>query len=94
MSEQARLNSIELEQIELELHALLELEQAALQHCLALPVGYEKSQTLAEYSNAMAARSAMRQRREHLLDDCQYHTDCADVLSAAIDQVVDSGGSK
>ena len=62
--------SIELELLEQQLYALIEVEQATLLRSLALPAGYEKSQVLAEYSNAVAAVSAMRQRRErfHLIN--------------------------
>ena len=64
MSEDSHPGSIEFERLEQELYALVEVEQATLLRSLALPVGYEKSQALAEYSNAVAAVSAMRQRRE------------------------------
>ncbi|TLY79573.1 MAG: hypothetical protein E6K49_03575 [Gammaproteobacteria bacterium] len=67
MSGQIHLNGIELERLERELYALLEIEQAAQRRWLALPVGYEKSQALAEYSTAVAAASAMRQKREGCL---------------------------
>jgi len=67
MSVQIHLRSIELERIAQELYALLETEQAAQQRWLALPVGYEKSQALAEYSNAVAAVSAMRRRHTRCL---------------------------
>jgi hypothetical protein len=43
------INSTEFELIERELYALSEAEQAAQQRSFALPVGYEKSQALAEY---------------------------------------------
>ena len=45
----------------------LRVEQATLLRSLALPVGYEKSQALAEYSNAVAAVSALQRRRERFL---------------------------
>jgi hypothetical protein len=64
MSEDSYPGGIEFERLEQELYALIELEQAILMRSLALPVGYDKSQALAEYSNAVAAVSAMQQRRE------------------------------
>jgi hypothetical protein len=64
MSEDIHPGSMEFERLEQELYALIEVEQATLLRSLALPVGYEKSQALAEYSNAVAAVSAMQQRRE------------------------------
>jgi hypothetical protein len=67
MSEEFHPGSIETELLEQELYALVEVEQATLLRSLALPVGYEKSQALAEYSNALAAMSAMQQRRERFL---------------------------
>ena len=67
MSEDIHPGSIELERLEQELYALIEVEQATLLRSLALPVGYEKSQALAEYSNALAAVSAMQQRRVRFL---------------------------
>lgn len=67
MSEDSHPGSIEFEGLEQELDALIEVEQAALLRSLALPVGYEKSQALAEYSNAVAAVSALQQRRERFL---------------------------
>jgi hypothetical protein len=67
MSEDIHAGSIEFERLELELHALIEMEQSTLLRSLALPVGYEKSQALAEYSNAVAAVSAMQQRRARFL---------------------------
>jgi hypothetical protein len=67
MSEDSHPGSIEFERLEQELYALIEVEQATLLRTLALPVGYEKSQALAEYSNALAALSAMQQRRERFL---------------------------
>jgi hypothetical protein len=74
MSPQTHLNSIELERIERELYALFEAEQAARLRSFALPVGYEKSQAVAEYWNAMAAGSAMRRRRERFLAACECRT--------------------
>jgi hypothetical protein len=67
MSEDIHQGSMEFERFEQELYALIELEQATLLRSLALPVGYEKSQALAEYSNAVAAVSAMQQRRGRFL---------------------------
>ena len=67
MSEDIHPGSVEFERLEQELYALIEVEQATLLRSLALPVGYEKSQALAEYSNALAAVSAMQQRRERFL---------------------------
>lgn len=67
MAEDSHPCSIEFERFEQELYALIEMEQATLLRSLALPVGYEKSQALAEYSNALAAVSAMQQRRERFL---------------------------
>jgi hypothetical protein len=67
MSEDIHPGSIGLELLEQELYALNEVEQAALLRSLALPVGYEKSQALAEYSNAVAAVSAMQRRRARFL---------------------------
>ena len=67
MSEDIQPGSMEFERLEQELYALIEVEQATLLRSLALPVGYEKSQALAEYSNAVAAVSAMQQRRERFL---------------------------
>ena len=67
MSEDINPGSIEFERLEQELYALTEVEQATLLRSLSLPVGYEKSQALAEYSNAVAAVSAMQQRRERFL---------------------------
>ena len=67
MSEDIHQVSMEFERFEQELYALIELEQATLLRSLALPVGYEKSQALAEYSNAVAAVSAMQQRRARFL---------------------------
>ena len=67
MSEDVHLGSMEFERLEQELDALIEVEQATLLRSLALPVGYEKSQALAEYSNAVAAVSAMQQRRGRFL---------------------------
>jgi hypothetical protein len=67
MSEDINPDSFEFERIEHELYALIEVEQATLLRSLALPVGYEKSQALAEYSNAVAAVSALQQRRERFL---------------------------
>jgi hypothetical protein len=67
MSEGSYPGGIELERLEQGLYALIEVEQATLMRSLALPVGYEKSQALAEYSNAVAAVSAMQQRRERFL---------------------------
>jgi hypothetical protein len=72
MSEDIHPGSIELDLFEQDLYALIEVEQATLLRSLALPVGYEKSQALAEYSNAVAAASAMQQRRARfLLSDAQ-----------------------
>jgi hypothetical protein len=67
MTEDNHPGSIEFELLEQELYALIEVEQATLLRSLALPVGYEKSQALAEYSNAVAAVSALQQRRERFL---------------------------
>jgi hypothetical protein len=67
MSEDSYLGSIEFERLVQELDALIEVEQATQLRSLALPVGYEKSQALAEYSNAVAAVSALQQRRERFL---------------------------
>ena len=67
MSEDFHPGSMEFERLGQELYALIEMEQATLLRSLALPVGYEKSQALAEYSNAVAAASAMQQRRKRLL---------------------------
>jgi hypothetical protein len=67
MSEDTPLSIIEFEQSERELYALIEAEHMALLRSLALPVGYEKSQALAEYSNAVAAVSATRRRRDRFL---------------------------
>ena len=67
MSEDIHQGSMEFERFEQELYALIEVEQATLLRSLALPVGYEKSQALAEYSSAVAAVSTMRQRRERFL---------------------------
>jgi len=67
MSEDIHQGSLEFERFEQELYALIEVEQATLLRSLALPVGYEKSQALAEYSNAVAAVSAMQQRRGRFL---------------------------
>jgi hypothetical protein len=67
MSEDSPPGSIEFERLEQELYALIEMEQATLLRSLALPVGYEKSQALAEYSNAVAAVSAVQRRRERFL---------------------------
>ena len=67
MSEDIHQGSMEFERFEQELYALIEVEQATLLRSLALPVGYEKSQALAEYSNAVAAVSAMQQRRARFL---------------------------
>ena len=67
MSEDIHQGSMEFERFEQELYALIEVEQATLLRSLALPVGYEKSQALAEYSNAVAAVSAMQQRRGRFL---------------------------
>jgi hypothetical protein len=67
MSLQAHLDHVELEIIERDLYARLEAEQAAQQRAFSLPVGYEKTQALAEYWNTMAAVSAIRRRREHFL---------------------------
>jgi hypothetical protein len=67
MSEDINPDSFEFERLEQELYALIEVEQATLLRSLALPVGYEKSQALAEYSNAVAAVSVLQQRRERFL---------------------------
>jgi hypothetical protein len=67
MAEDNHPGSIEFEPLEQQLYALIEVEQATLLRSLALPVGYEKSQALAEYSNAVAAVSAMQQWRERFL---------------------------
>ena len=67
MSEDSHPGGIELERLGQELYALIEAEQATLLRSLALPVGYEKTQALAEYSNAVAAVSAIQQRRERFL---------------------------
>ena len=67
MSPQDPLDGIELELIERELYALSEIEQAAQHRSLALPVGYEKSQALAEHWNAAAALGAVSRRRGRLL---------------------------
>ena len=67
MSEDSDPGRIEFERLEQELYTLIEAEQATLLRSLALPAGYEKSQALAEYSNAVAAVSAMQRRREFLL---------------------------
>ena len=67
MSPQDPLDGIELELIERELYALSEIEQAAQHRSLALPVGYEKSQALAEHWNAAEALGAVSRRRERLL---------------------------
>jgi hypothetical protein len=72
MSPQDLLNSIELEQIERELYALSEAEQAAQQRSFALPVGYEKSQALAEHWNAAAAWNVVNRRRARLLAQQGY----------------------
>ena len=93
MSLQDLLNSIELELIERELYPLFEAEQTAQQRAVSLPVGYEKSQALAEYWNAMAAGSATRRRREHLLAR-QSRVGRIDVLGATIDELVHGSASK
>ena len=67
MSEDIHPGSLEFERLEQDLYALIEVEQATLLRSLALPVGYEKSQALAEYSNAVAAVSAVQRRRERFL---------------------------
>jgi hypothetical protein len=67
MSEDFDPGSVECERLKQELYALIEMEQATLLRSLALPVGYEKSQALAEYSNAVAAVSAMQRRRGRFL---------------------------
>jgi hypothetical protein len=67
MSEDIDPVGVESERLQQELYALIEMEQATLLRSIALPAGYEKSQALAEYSNAVAAVSAMQQRRERFL---------------------------
>ena len=88
MSAQDFLNSIELERIERELYALSEMEQAAQHRSLALPVGYKKSQALAEHWNAAAAWSAASRRRERLLAIHRYRAGCADLLGVTIDELM------
>ena len=94
MSLQDLLNSIELELIERELYPFFEAEQAARQRAFSLPVGYEKSQALAEYWNAMAAGTATRRRRERLLTARESRAGCTDVLGAAVDEFVYGDPSK
>ena len=67
MSEDIDPVGVESERLQQELYALIEMEQATLLRSIALPAGYEKSQALAEYSNAVAAVSAMQQRRGRFL---------------------------
>jgi hypothetical protein len=71
MSEDIHPVGIEFERLGQELNALIEMEQATLLRWLALPVGYDKSQAVAEYSNAVAAVSAMQQRRQRFLLNVQ-----------------------
>jgi len=49
----------------------LDVTPPAQQRWLALPVGYEKSQALAEYWNTMAAESAVRQTHERFLSSAK-----------------------
>jgi hypothetical protein len=67
MSEDIHIGSLEFERLEQDLYALIEEEQATLLRSLALPVGYGKSQALAEHSNAVAAASATQQKRKRFL---------------------------